>query len=68
MVFIEMVIEEIKYSIEDNNDINTESFWITTIKYMRTVTERWGGRERFKQSLMDWQVLLVEKNNLKSSM
>lgn len=43
-MFIEMVIEEIKYSIEDNNDINTESFWITTIKYMRTVTERWGGK------------------------
>lgn len=43
-MFIEMVIEEIKYSIEDNNDINTESFWIITIKYMRTVTERWGGK------------------------
>lgn len=44
MVFIEMVIKEIKYSIEDNNDINTESFWITTIKYMRTVTEKWRGK------------------------
>lgn len=55
------------YSTEDNNDISTESLWITTIKCMRAVTIRWVEKS-FKQSLMDWQFLLVGKNNLKSSM
>lgn len=56
-----------KYLTNDNNDISTESIWVTTIKYITAVTIR---RVEKGLSKVPWtgNFLLAEKDHLKSSM
>lgn len=56
-----------KYLTNDNNDISTESIWVTTIKYITAVTIRWVEKGL---SNVPWtgNFLLTEKDHLKSSM